>query len=94
MYMYRARFIFTSDICGAWPPYGGLSAQPNNFPAPLYLATTENVAVALAYDDRQSSHLAETALARAGRAIGAVDFADLLSTDRSRLKAQAIDQRA
>ena len=90
--MYRMRFIFAADICGAWLPFGGLSAQLNNFPVLLHLATTENIATPMAYDSLLSAHLAESARARAERTVGAVDFADLLSTERARSQIQAAAQ--
>ena len=90
--MYRMRFIFAADICGAWLPFGGLSDQLSNFFALLHLSTTGNIATAMAYDALLSANLAESARARAARTVGAVDFADLLSTGRARFKIQAVAQ--
>ena len=39
--LYRIRFIFTADVCGAWPSFGGLSAQLNRLSIALHIATTE-----------------------------------------------------
>ena len=90
--MYRPRFIFTADIFGAWAPFGGISSQLNNISVLLHLATTENIATAIAYDAILSTHLAESARASAERTVGAVDFADLLSPERPRFKIQAAAQ--
>ena len=64
----------TADICGAWIPFGGLSAQLNNLSALPHLATTGNIANAMAYDSLLPAHLAESARARDERTVGAVDF--------------------
>lgn len=90
--MYRVRFIFTTDICGAWHPFGGLSTQMDNVFAPMRLAEIENIFVSLAYYDLLFSRLDESSRAREDRAVGAVDFVDLLSTERARFKAHAVDQ--
>ena len=50
--MYRLRFIFTADICGAWTPFGGFSSQLNDISVLPHLATTANIATAIAYDTR------------------------------------------
>ena len=55
----------------------------------LHLATTENVATAMAYDSLLSAHLAESARERT---VGAADFADLLPTDHARFEIQAVAQ--
>ena len=88
--MYRLRFIITADLCAAWIPLGGWSAQLNNLSILLHLPTTESVAGALAYDTRLSAHLEELARARANKTDGAVDFTDLLSTKQHRFKIRAI----
>ena len=90
--LYRLRFIFTADLCGAWLHFGGIAAQLSNFSILLHLAAVESIAVALAYDNILSAHLEELALSRADRTAGAVDFADLLSPEHHRFKMQAIAQ--
>ena len=90
--MCRIRLISTSDIFGAWAPFGGMSAQLCNISGLLRLETTENIATAMAYGALLSSHLAESARARAEKAVGAVDFVDLLSTEHARFKAHAVAQ--
>ena len=66
--------MITADLCDDWLPFGGLAAQLNNLSIILHLATTESIAVALAYDSILPAHLGE--LARANRTTGPVDFMD------------------
>ena len=73
-------------------PFRGLSAQLGDISVLLHLETTENIATAIAYDTLLSAQLAESARARAERAVGAVDFVDLLSTEHARFKAFAAEQ--
>ena len=63
-----------------------------NFSVLLHLATTGNIATAMAYDPLLSAHLAESTRACAERTVGAVDFAALLSTEHARFKIQAAAQ--
>ena len=88
--MYRLRFVAAAAICGAWAPFGGISAQMSNILFLRQLETTKNIDTAMAYDTLLSDRLAESARARAERTAGAVDFAELLSTGRARFKVQAV----
>ena len=81
--MYRLRFIITADLCDAWLPFGGLSAQLNNLSTLLHLATVESISVALAHDTILSAHLEELARARDNETAGAVDFTDLFPRRKS-----------
>ena len=90
--LYRLRFILTADLLGAWAEFGGLSAQLNFLSILLHLVTTESIAAALNYDSLIQTHLEELARSRANKTAGVVDFADLLSNEHARFKAQAIAQ--
>ena len=90
--LYRIRFIFTADLCGAWSSFGGIVAQFNNLSIILHLATTESISAALIYDGLLTAHLEELARARQERPAAQVDFADLLSTEQTRFKIQAVAQ--
>ena len=68
--LYRMRFIITTDLCAAWTPIGGLSAQLSNLSIPHHLADVELIAVALAYDEIHLAHLEESARARADSTLG------------------------
>ena len=92
--LYRLRIIVDADLCADWPPCGGLAHQLNNLSIILHLATTESISVALAYDSIPPAHLEELARARANRTAGAVDFMDLLSSERQRFMLHAIAQAA
>ena len=92
--LYRLRFIFTADLCGAWSSFGGIVAQFNNLSVILHLATTETISAALIYDSLLSAHLEELARARQERSAAQVDFAELLSNEQSRFKTQAVAQAA
>ena len=48
-----------------------------------HLATTDAIGTALTYDQRSKAHLEEIARARANGTAGVVDFAELLSTEKT-----------
>ena len=80
---YQRRFVFPADLCGAWATFGGLSAQLNHLSMVPHLATTDAIGTALTYDQRSKAHLEEIARARANGTAGVVDFAELLSTEKT-----------
>ena len=92
--LYQLRFLFASDLCGAWNSFGGISAQLNHLSVVLHIATTEAVGIALTYDQLLKSHLEELARARVNDTAGANDFHELLSSEHHRFKMQAIQQHA
>ena len=92
--LYRLRFIFTADICGAWSSFGGVAAQLNALSAVLNIAVTDNIQAALTYGHLLSSHLGELARSRVERSDGRFDFASLLSNEQLRFKQQALAQTA
>ena len=55
--MYRLRFIFAADICGAWASFGGVAALLNSASTTRHLADTESIADALLYDGTLSARL-------------------------------------
>ena len=48
--LYMIRFIFTSDLRGAWSSLGGISAKFSHLSLVLHLAVTETADYAIAYD--------------------------------------------
>ena len=92
--LYRMRFIFAADLCGAWSSFGGIAAQLNNLSLILHLATTESIAAALLYDGLLSAHLEEMARPRAERPAAVIGLSELLSVEQTRFKLQAIAQAA
>ena len=92
--LYRARFIFTADICGARSSFGGLAAQLSNLSPIPHLAATESIAAALLCDSLLSAHLEELARPRSERSAAVIDCNELLSVEQTRFKLQAIAQEA
>ena len=72
--MYRVRFIFTSDLFGAWAEFGGLSAHLNFLPILLRIVTTESISSALLYGGLITTHMEELSRSRANRTAGLADF--------------------
>ena len=92
--LYRMRFIFAADLCGAWSSFGGIAAQLNNLSLILHLATTESIAAALLYDSLLSDHLEELARSRAERSAAVIDFNEFLSVAQTRFNLEPIAQAA
>ena len=94
--MYRISFIFTADICGAWLPFGRISAHMNNVSALLRPFASQS--------PKTSPYLLLTTTPclpnwmslreRAEWTFGAADFADLLPSGHARFKAHAVAQCA
>ena len=57
--------MIAADLRGAWPPFGGISAQKRNLSVILHLTATESAGAPLAYDTLIPTRLGE--LARAGQ---------------------------
>ena len=92
--LYRIRFIFTADICGAWSSFGGVAAHLNALSAILNIAVTDNIQAGLTYDQLLSSHLEELVRSRVERSDDRLDFASLLSNEQLRFKQQALAHTA
>ena len=92
--LYRLRFTIAADLRADWLTIAGLASQVNNLSVIIQLPTAKSIGVAPPYDSPPSAHLEELARARANRAAGAVDFMDLLSSERQRFKIHATDQAA
>ena len=80
--LYRMRFVCTSDICGAWSSFGGISAQLGNLSILLHLATIASITASLLYGGLLSAHLEELARAGAERSTAVVNFAAPLSVEK------------
>ena len=88
--LYQMRFILSTDLCGDWATFGGLSAQLDHLSISLRLSTTEDIGAALTYGQLSKAHLEE--LARANGTAGVVDFDELLPTKQHCFKMQAAHQ--
>ena len=77
--LYRAHFVISADICGAWNSPGGISEQINRLSIVLHIATTEAIGIDLIYGPMRKSHLEELARDRVSDAAGTNGFQELLA---------------
>ena len=63
--LYQLRFFITAELLGALATFGGFSDGINHLSIVLNFATTETIAVSLAYDRLVKQHLEEKARSRA-----------------------------
>ena len=73
--LYNLRFLLTGDMMGCWSDFGGLAGQLNHLSIVLHLAITENVTLALIYDQELKQHAQRLARRRDEQ----VDFYQLFS---------------
>ena len=84
--LYRIRFVFATDICQGWIPFGGLSAQLNHASIVLNLSIVETVGIALSYRASLFSDLPEKARHRAD---SPSEFLKMLTFEQPELREQA-----
>ena len=89
--LYHMRVSTSADLAGAWRTFGGLSAQLNQPPVGLNIATTDAIAIALAYDRMVREFLAERARSRSETTIGESYFYDSLSAGNTALEIRSTD---
>lgn len=84
--LYHLRFVFATDICQGWLPFGGLSAQLNRDSIVSNLPIVETVGIALSYHASLFPKLSETARQRAG---APSEFIQMLTCEQPELREQA-----
>ena len=86
--------IFAADILGQRGSFGGLGAHPDYFPSAMYIATTETIDDAIAFDSLLCGHLEELSRPMEDLSEGMPDIDPILSTGNPAFQPRAVSQTA
>ena len=92
--LYQLRFLLTAELLGALSTFGGFGAGVNHLSIVLNIATTDTIAVALAYNRLVTTFLEEKARSRDETALAADFFSSFLSNENAAFRGQAAVESA
>ena len=92
--IYRLRYIFAADILGSRGGFGGLGSHPDYFASALYIATTETIDAAIAFDSLLFGHIEGLSRSREELSAGIPDIAANSPTENPAFKLRAVSQTA
>ena len=89
--LYQLRFLPTAELLGALSTFGGFGAGINHLSIVLNIATTDTIAVSLAYGRLVKTHLEEKAMSRDETTLAADFFSPVLPSGDAAFRAHAVE---